>query len=224
MNLNTSYKSDECRIPSDKRQTIDSLSEKYARTFDVITRPQFRNWITRNFLIATAFSEFNVDPVSDSECLIEIGPGLGAIISLALESGCEAIYSLDTFEMHYIYGAVSREFPEKFDRVKQITVNDIRTLRPFTVPNQNSTVLAFWSFTELTESERKDYFGIFGSAKRIIIGCNKQFEGVDNFQYIENLAKTLDMDLRWKTLGEIFTTEIPSYQKSHRIYLLLARQ
>ena len=91
VNLDTTYESDEFRIPIEMKKTISVLSEKYASTFDDITRTQFKNWITRNYLIATAFSEFDVDPISDSENFVEIGPGLGAIISLTLESNCKEV-------------------------------------------------------------------------------------------------------------------------------------
>jgi hypothetical protein len=222
VNLDTTYEFDEFRIPSDKRQTINSLSVKYSSTFDVVTRLQFKNWITRNYLISRAFSEFNVDPISDSEDLVEIGPGLGAIISLALISDCKEVYSFDTYEMQATYSAMARNFPNQFSRIRNITINDVRTLRPFAIPSGDYTVIAFWSFTELTEKERCDYLDLFKSAKRIIIGSNEEFEGVSNFRYIENLAISLGMSLYWKTMGEIFATELPPYQRNHRIYLLLA--
>lgn len=222
VNLDTTYESDDFRIPIEMKKTISVLSEKYANTFDVVTRTQFKNWITRNYLIATAFSEFNVDPVSDSENFVEIGPGLGAIISLTLESNCKVVYSLDTHEMQIMFSAVKQSFSREFSRVRNITVNDIRTLRPFSVPSPDITVLAFWSFTELTEKERDDYHFLFKSAKKILIGTNNEFEGVDNFLYVENLALSLGMSVQWKTMGEIFTTELPAYQRNHRIYLLIA--
>lgn len=224
VNLDEDYKNDQFRISADKEKEIERLAEKYSATFRIITLSQFRNWITRNYLLATAFSEFDVYPLSDSECLVEIGPGLGAMISLALESNCKEVYSIDTYEMQSTFSAVVEKFPSEFSRLKQISANDRRNVRPFHFPISNITVLAFWSFTELTEKERLDYFDLFMSAKTLIIGSNEEFEGINNYKYIEELANSLGMSLYWKGMSEIFATEIPEYQKNHRVYLLRSNQ
>jgi len=220
VNLDETFESDESRIPVEKKKAIDRLAEKYCQTFSIITHSQFRNWITRNYLLATAFSEFNVNPTLDTECLVEIGPGLGALISLSLESDCKEVYSIDTFEMQSTFSALVDMYPREFSRLKKISANDSRSVRPFNVPSTEITVLAFWSFTELTEEERFDYFDLFKSAKTIIIGSNEEFEGINNYRYLEKLAKSLGMSLHWKGMSEVFATEIPGYQKNHRIYLL----
>lgn len=224
VNLDETYQNDQYRISAYKEKQIERLAEKYSSAFRVITRSQFKNWITRNYLLATAFSEFGVDPISDSEYLVEIGPGLGAVISLALESDCNKVYSIDTFEMQSIFSAVVDMFPLEFSRLEQISVSDPRVNRPFNVPFTDITVLAFWSFTELTEEERLDYIELFKSAKTIIIGSNEEFEGINNYRYIENLANSLSMSLCWKAMSEIIYSEIPEYQKYHRIYLLRSNQ
>jgi hypothetical protein len=224
VNLDETYKSDQFRISADKEKEIERLAEKYCATFSIITRSQFRNWIIRNYLLATAFSEFDVNPTSDSEYLVEIGPGLGAMISLTLESNCKEVYSIDTYEMQSTFSALVDTFPTEFSRLKQIAANDPRNVRPFHIPNTGITVLAFWSFTELTEKERLDYIDVFNSAKTIIIGSNEEFEGINNYKYIEGLAISLGMSLYWKGMSEIFTTEIPEYQKNHRVYLLRRNQ
>ena len=220
VNLDESYEEDTKYMSRENKQIIEKISLRYTRVFRDISPLQFNNWITRNFLLVNAFSDSGVSPLKDTKYLVEIGPGLGAIISLALESNCERAYSFDTFEMQSTFSAITREFPSEYSRLENVTINDLTIKKPFKSPKDKTTVLAFWSFTETKEEERSNYFELFKEAERIILGTNEKFEGIRNFEYIEDMARQLEMNFVWKGLDDVFETDVPMYQKRHRIYLL----
>lgn len=224
VNLDEAYVDDIKHISQENQQIINEISLKFTKAFRGVSQTQFKNWITRNYLLVNAFSEKGNNLLRGIKNLVEIGPGLGAIISLALESNCEKVYSFDTFEMQSTLSALTRKFPSDYSRLENVTINDVRNIKPFKSPKDKTTVLAFWSFTETTEKERSNYFELFEGAENIIIGTNEKFEGINNFEYIEELAKRLKMNFVWKTMDEVFDTEVPNYQKKHRIYLLQKAQ
>lgn len=220
VNLDEPYARDRDAISRENLKMIEKISEKYTEVFQGISQTQFENWITRNFILVNAFSDTGIDPLNDSKYLVEIGPGLGAIISLGLESQCQNVYAFDTYEMQSTFSAVTSKFPSDYSRLQYFTVNDLRNSKPFNSPKKETTVLAFWSFTEIKETERLDYFKLFEAANTILIGSNEKFEGIENYLYIEEMARKLNMNYVWKNMGDVFNTELPKYQKKHRIYLL----
>jgi hypothetical protein len=220
VNLGEVYESDQFRISNNDFVKINELAAKYSRTFAGIKKLEFKNWLVRNYILAKSFSDLGFDPVSKSRNLVEIGPGLGAVISLALESSCKSYYSFDTLEMQSVFSAITKEYPLDYQRVSLIPTNDNRVTRPFSIAEDDYSVIAFWSFTELKEVERDFYSELFKSASYVLIGTNENFEGINNFEYIEQMARQLELTCSWKSLDNVFSTQIPPYQKRHRIYLL----
>jgi hypothetical protein len=220
VNLNEEYARDLSLISLQKKREINEIAAVYSQTFRFPQEPEFRNWIVRNSVILNSFPEYPIKSSDASDVLVEIGPGLGAVISLCLKSNWKKIYSLDTFEMQSIFGAVVNKYQSHYSRYQAISINDTRNKKPFKIDGESLTVLAFWSFTELKIEERTQYFEVFRSAKQILIGTNENFEGVNNFEYIENMASSFGMEFTWKSMADIFETDLPKYQRNHRIYNL----
>ena len=220
VNLDEEYERDLRLISVQRRREIDEIAALYSQTFQLPQETEFRNWIVRNSVILNSFPEDPIKSSDASDVLVEIGPGLGAVISLCLRSNWKKIYSLDTFEMQSIFGAVVNKYQSLYSRYQAISVNDVRNKKPFKIEGEPLTVLAFWSFTELKLEERTQYFEVFRAAKQILIGTNENFEGVNNFEYIENMATSFGMEFTWKSMADIFETDLPKYQRQHRIYNL----
>jgi hypothetical protein len=212
--------SDLTRVPLEMHQVIEGAVERYIKVFDGIEEQQLRNWFTRNYLLCDAFSETETNPIKDSGTFLEVGAGLGGVLSLAVLRGHKKIYSCDTVEMQEVYSALIHTFSPESNQLQMVPVNiSDNSLLNVDVDNLDN-IIAFWSFTELKHEDRKKYTGLFNKATRIYVACNEHFEGIDNFEYLENLAKELNMKIKHKTLGQIFHSFIPGYQKKHRVYLL----
>ena len=217
------YEADKSQIPHEHQLLIEKCARRYANTFKIIKEVEFDNWLNRNYILSNSFSDFNVSPIDDDKPIVEIGPGLGAILALGAISKPKVMYSFDTFEMQTVFSAILKQFAKDFERLNMVAINDPRNKRPFKIDVRASNVLAFWSFTEIKEEERNAYFDLFREASNIIIGSNEYFEGINNFDFIEKMAIELDKKVSWKTLDKVFATSLPSYQRHHRIYLLQAK-
>jgi hypothetical protein len=208
------------QISAESKQLISAAAYRFINTFNGINLQSYVNWITRNYLLANAFKEFGVTPFKDDRALIEIGPGLGPVLTLAILSKPVSVYSFDTFEMQEIFSAVQNEFQDDFKKLNKIAVNTEENREAFTLVREKSTVIAFWSFTELTSNERKRYLEIINESDYTLIATNEFFEGINNFEYLEQLAKLLGKRITYKKLTEVLGLGIPRYQHNHRIYLM----
>jgi hypothetical protein len=201
------------------KQNIEITVTRFMSSFEDLRERDLRNWLIRNYLLCDAFSEKITNPIDDEGVLVEIGPGLGGVLAQARGSNLRKIYSLDTIEMQAIFSAIKYPVTSNSNHIINIPVNaDFQ----FSGVNENKikNIVAFWSFTELKAEDRIPYLKMFTKADKILIACNQQFEGINNFEYLENLSKQLQMKVSKKALPDIFHTKLPSYQKNHRIYLL----
>lgn len=199
---------------------IDDAISKYLNVFNGMDERNLKNWFIRNYLLTEAFSNLGYSPIIDSGSLLEIGPGLGGVLSLSMLQNHRNLYSFDTIEMQEIYRALDEKFLFEQSRLKLVPVNT--TTGKFHLANESAieNIVAFWSFTELKESDRDRYTELFSKAENILIASNEHFEGINNFDYLEDLATQLQMSVSVKNLGEVFSTSLPGYQYNHRVYLL----
>jgi hypothetical protein len=207
-------------ISTESKQLISLAASRYANTFRGISSPSYVNWITRNFLLVNAFKDHGVVPFFDERGLVEIGPGLGPVLTMACLSKPVSVYSFDTFQMQEIFSAVQDNFRDDFKKLRKIAINTEENTGTFSSRKKSTTLIAFWSFTELTLSERKRYFEVFGESSNALIATNEYFEGINNFEYLEQLALLFDKKISFKKLTEVLGMNIPRYQHNHRIYLL----
>jgi hypothetical protein len=201
------------------KQNIESTVTRFMNSFEDLQEQDLRNWLIRNYLLCDAFSEKITNPIDDEGVLVEIGPGLGGVLAQAQGLKLRKIYSLDTIEMQAIFSAIKHPVTSNPNHIINIPVNVDLQFSGVTEDKINN-IIAFWSFTELKAEDRMPYLKMFTKADRILIACNQQFEGINNFEYLENLSKQLQMKLSKKALPDIFHTKLPSYQKNHRMYLL----
>ncbi len=198
---------------------IERTISRYQRSFDGLKEDHLRNWLIRNYLLCNAFSDQAVNPIDDDGVLVEIGPGLGGVLSLAQKSNIRTIYNLDTIEMQAVFSAIEEPDDFKSNQIVKIPVNSGFQFTNIDEDEINY-VIAFWSFTELRADDRIPYIDLFKKANKVLIACNEYFEGINNFEYLESLSEQLQMKVSIKSLSKVFATNIPSYQKNHRLYLL----
>lgn len=208
-------------ISAESKQLISIAASKYDDTFKGISAQSFVNWITRNYLLANAFKDYGLVPFQDESAIVEIGPGLGPVLTLASLSKPSSVHSFDTFEMQEIFSAIQSSFPDDFKKLDKVAINTEENRGAFILAEGKlSTVIAFWSFTELTLNERNRYLKLFKESNKVLIATNEFFEGINNFDYLEQLALQVDKKISYKKLTEILGTSIPRYQHNHRMYLL----
>ena len=223
VNTSNFEQSDLSRISPEIIVLIEKTVDKYLENFDGIEAQEFRNWLTRNYLLCETFAENGINPILDDGTLLEIGPGLGGVLSMAAFANTKRIYSLDTAQMQEVFSALRNDFHSELDRIIMIPVN---TFDQIDLPDHESrieNIVAFWSFTELKLEDRGKYLNLFKKAQRVYVACNEHFEGINNFDYIEELGEQLSMSVKSKSLQQIFNTPLPRYQQKHRIYLLERR-
>ncbi len=220
VNLSNFEQSDLAKIPSEMLAIIEDAVNRYLDVFEGVEALEFRNWFIRNYLLCDAFSGWGTNPIKDSGTYLEIGPGLGGALSLAVLGNPQRIYSYDTAQMQDIFSVLKEPFSPESTRVTLIPVNITATFDLLRNEEIIENVIAFWSYTELKHEDREKYFELLKKAKRIHIACNENFEGISNFDYLEKLAGELNMNIRYKGLNEIFNTVLPGYQQKHRVYLL----
>lgn len=88
-------------VSVESKLLISMAASKYKETFKGISNESYINWMTRNFLLANSFKDLAVIPFLDECALIEIGPGLGPVLTLASLSKPVSVYSFDTFKHHH---------------------------------------------------------------------------------------------------------------------------
>ena len=210
-------------IPVESKALIEAATKKYEKTFTGISKSTFQNWVTRNYLLANSFRDQQFMPFSDDKALIEIGPGLGAVLTLANLSKPRIVYSYDTFQMQEVFSAVQDKSPSDFKKLLKIAINAGQSFDEFKVIEKEYNLIAFWSFTELKENERHRYVDLINNAKNVLIATNEQFEGINNFDYLEELARNLNKNIQFKYLSEVYGSNVPGYQLKHRIYLIKSK-
>lgn len=142
---------------------------------------------------------------------------------MAAFANSKRIYSLDTAQMQEVFSALRNDFYSELDRIIMIPVNTRKQIDLPDHENGIENIVAFWSFTELKLEDREKYLEIFKKAQRVYVACNERFEGINNFDYIEELGEQLSMSVKFKSLQQIFNTLLPKYQQKHRIYFLERR-
>lgn len=79
-------------------------------------------------------------------------------------------------------------------------------------------VLTYWAFTEFPLEEREKFKKVFQGVKYIIIVSNPLFDDVDNFYYIQNLAKRIKKNI-YETHVE--NSANLNHVKNHKAFLLV---
>ena len=207
------------KIGTDALREIALISHEFSKCFRGLESKSYFNWLCRNHLMLISFEHCGASPYSDGLAVAEIGPGLGPVTSL-LSKSTPKIYSYDTFEMQEVHKYVESMVIKPNERIQYHTTN-LEINDKVKIPNEMSYfVIAFYSFTEVNLNEREKYFELIRNARYAIFATNQHFEGVSNFEYLENLAKVLNKKISHVGVQEIFGLSIPNYVKNHRVYLL----
>jgi hypothetical protein len=198
---------------------IQATAEEFSESFFGLDTNSYFNWLCRYHMMLSSFEYCGVSPLHDGLAVAEIGPGLGPVTSLLSKSAFE-IHSFDTFEMQEVAKYVESNVIRPRKKIQYHAMN-LASGSWARIENQVTyCVIAFYSFTEINLNERKKYFELIENSEYSIIATNKQFEGVSNFDFLENLAVDLNKKVSYVELETIFESTIPNYVKKHRIYLL----
>ena len=198
---------------------IHDLAVNYAFAFRKIGVELFKNWLLRNAILLTAFGRAGYDPLQARCSIAEIGPGFGAVTTLAATSRSRLIYSYDTNEMQAIAKEVEKEVLKGTSKIMYRPTNNLNQQESLSIPDEEYSWVAFWSFTEIPLDDRKDFLALFENANYSLIATNNFFEGVNNFEYVEKLAEEIGAKLEYLELKSIFGSNLPTYMQSHRLYL-----
>jgi hypothetical protein len=197
---------------------ISYLAQRYSRAFAGYTEKEFQNWLTRYVVLLQTFKDQGVNPILTKSTLLEIGSGLGAALTLCAEKPGRKVVALDLVEMKPIQMYVSKEvmrYPLQFEfRTSHEFHNNVRTIE---IPY---FVVAFWSLTEIALDERSQYESLISKAEFSLIASNEEFDSVQNFAYLDDLSRKLKKVITYKTVGEIYGSDLPNYAQKHRVYLL----
>jgi hypothetical protein len=209
------------RINAQDIRNSERIAQYYAKGFRGYEHQDYKNWILRvTACIRKAEDLCGELILSESIGVAEIGPGMGAVLAIAELNNVTLYSSYDTEEMQYIQKYILKcmQIPKTF--CEFYGVNSKNNYYNIATPSGEFTLFAFWSFTEVDIDERIHYFNLIKHSKTTVIACNKNFEGTDNFLYLEKIAQILSKRVRYVEFVEIFGNKIPGYQQSHRLYVL----
>lgn len=198
---------------------IQNIAIKFSSAFNGLEAENYFNWLCRYQLMLDSFQECGLKLTSGELDVAEIGPGLAPVTSL-LSNSTRGIHSYDTYEMQIVAKYVEQSVISPKTKITYHPMNLENGKNAEAPASSRYCVVAFYSLTELSISERAKYFDLIENAEFTLIASNQYFGGVDNFDYIEKLADKLKLSSTNKQVGDVFETEIPGYVKKHRIYLL----
>lgn len=197
---------------------LEQLAIRYESIFNGYSRSDYLQWLIRYRVFMDTFDVNQT--YTNKVTFAEIGGGLLPVMALLSRNKDTRMYSYDLFEVHQIQSMIQvKLFP---DSVIDYRPTNIKSgiHSPIATPHEEYKLFAFWSYTEISEKERLKFTPLLNSAKTILIGTNKYFEGVDNFGHIEGLATSLGKNLAYEEVGKIIGDKCPNYMKSHRLYYL----
>ena len=199
--------------------TSKKLAEKYNAAFRGFKEDDFTDWILKVLACVRAAEKMTEVSLIDSGVSVaEIGPGLGSMAGIAIEHSSPNFYSYDTLEMQTIQRYVVESLAISESRCTFFPINSKINKTHAGVPDLPYVLFAFWSFTEVNISERAFYFDLIENSNATVVACNNFFEGVNNFEYLENLAIKLGKEFQYTDFLTIFGSSIPKYQQKHRLY------
>jgi hypothetical protein len=209
------------RVNAQDSRNADRIAQYYVNGFRGYRNQDYKNWILKVTACVRKAEDLCGELIlSESKGVVEIGPGMGAMLGIAKLNNATFFSSYDTEEMQHIqkYVLDCMQTPKTF--CEFFGVNSKYSHYEIVIPSETYNLLAFWSFTEIDIDERIHYFNLIKNADTTIIACNKDFEGVDNFFYLEKLGQTLKKRVRYVEFVDLFGRKIPKYQQSHRLYVL----
>lgn len=206
------------------KATAKELAQKYLLGFNGFKQENYENWLLKVLtLIRSAEKMAGLSVLNPRVSVAEIGPGMASMAGIAYAHSSPRFFSYDTIEMQTIQRYVTRclGIPNETCNFFPINLESVNATADS--PSSPFVLFAFWSFTEVDISERVYYHDLIKNSHVFVIACNHSFEGVDNFQYLEDLAVKLQKEIQYQDFLDIFGTDIPSYQQRHRLYTLKDR-
>jgi hypothetical protein len=201
------------------KATAKKLAQKYLEGFRGFQHKDYESWILKVLaLLRAAENMTEVSLVNSTNCIAEIGPGMACMAGIAQASSTPSFYSYDTLEMQIIQRYVTKFFDISETEYIYFPINSEKLTLKADLPTSHYVLFAFWSFTEVNISERAYYYALIRNSYVTIIACNNSFEGVNNFEFLENLAVKLGKEIQYTDLLTILGPAIPRYQQMHRLY------
>lgn len=216
----SNYSIDPLKKASAKSSLAKNLAEKYSKTFEGYTSDEFENWLIIYKILMDNFTA-NKSGSKIVSTVVEIGPGFLPFGSLILSQESVTYFSYDTFEMQLLQKRISSEILDtdlKLDFVPTNLATDGE--EPLRVPENKYSLFAFWSFTEVDIRDRERFKNLFKLAEYAVVVSNPVFEGTNNFEYLQSLGRDIGKEVSSVSLEKVLGSQIPSYMKSHRIFLL----
>lgn len=203
-------------------QALVGISNRLSNVFRGYSAMSYENWLKR---IYSLLDYFQTPLTSNDQSLkisyVEIGPGLGGLMAIISETTKCKIYSYDIVEMQLIQSYVVEQVFLDTAKVNFIQTNlKSQSHINLPIPAEPYILVAFWSFSEIGFNSRTSFIPLINKSLSSLIICNKLFEGIHNFEYLEQLAIKLGKKFEFAELGEILGDGLPGYSKSHRLYYI----
>lgn len=201
------------------RVTAQKLAQKYLEGFRGFQHKDYENWILKVLACLRAAENMTeVSLVNSTNSIAEIGPGMACMAGIAHTSSTPKFYSYDTIEMQIIQRYVTKSLGISQTECIFFPINSEKVTLKADLPTSHYVLFAFWSFTEVNISERAYYYDLIRNSYVTVIACSNSFEGVNNFEFLENLAVELGKEIKYTDLLTILGPAIPRYQQRHRMY------
>lgn len=128
---------------------------------------------------------FNLD-VGDVDAIVDIGGGYGNMARVMSKLGFNGSYSIIDFPVMHM---IQRWFLQE----NKITNVNLKTLShsSFQSVSDNSLLVATFSINEMPLSDREIIEDNIGRFKYLFIAHNRNFDGIDNVEYFNNLKHKL---------------------------------
>jgi len=202
-------------------ETAMELAQKYQSNFRGFQENDYKNWILKVLAnLRTAEKMTRMTLVNSNYSIAEIGPGMGSMAGIAMAHSSPNFYSYDTLEMQTIQRYVTTSLGISESRCTYFPINSEIVKSQADIPDTPYVLFAFWSFTEVNISERTYYHDLIEKSVATVIACNNFFEGVNNFEFLEDLASELGKEIQITDFLTIFGNSIPKFQQKHRLYTL----
>jgi len=182
----------------------------YSRIFDIDEKNFYNGLNYYLIILCKLFDRTNFNNL-DEYNILEIGPGLG-ILDLFFHLEGAKLYSFETEEMRFLQSLISKKI-KMFDASSNFIFNDYSLVKePF-------GVVSFFAFTEMDLITRKSLMSTITRADWVVMVSNYSFEGIDNFDYLENIfSDKFELVNRFK-IEQLGILDMPNFAKQHEAFL-----
>jgi hypothetical protein len=202
------------KVKPSNNLNIEKTAKDYAEIF-LTDENKFKNALMYHLnILCTLFERDNFKFIN-SKNILQIGPGLGLLDYFLYLEGAE-LYSFETNEMSYFQELI-------YSQIRKINLESKVYFRDYSLISKPFAVISFFAFTELDMCSRELLLSTLKNADWIVIVSNANFEGISNFDYLNNVFSTDFILKKNFSIGELGIANMPNYAKNHEAFLFVKK-